>query len=152
MSIGKKLAIAAVVVASVTAYMAYLGASSSWQYYMTVQECVQNAPWVAGRRIRVSGTIVPGSLVVAADRQEARFTLGQADDRLSVVCTGPLPDDLSPEKPMEVVVEGRVEAGRAESPARLRGDKLITRCASKYNARKDETTIVANQSSGVTTR
>ena len=37
MSTGKKLAIAGVVVAGVTAYMAYLGASSSWQYYMTVR-------------------------------------------------------------------------------------------------------------------
>ena len=61
MSTGKKLAIAGVVVAGVTAYMADLGASSSWQYYMTVPECVETGR-VAGQRIRVSGTIVPGSL------------------------------------------------------------------------------------------
>ncbi len=148
-STGKKLLIASSVVAGVTAYMAYLGASSSWQYYMTVQECVENAPRVAGRRIRVSGTIVPGSLVIAQHRQEARFALSEADSRLTVVCCGPLPDDLSPTKPMDVVVEGRLDS-TGQSACILHGDKLITRCASKY-ARKDETTI-ADQRSGATVR
>jgi len=137
-STGRKLAIAGLVIAGATAYMAYLGASSSWQYYMTVRECVENAREVGGRRIRVSGTILPGSLVVAPDRQEARFTLGEAGRSLPVVCTGQLPDDLSPAKAMEVVVEGRMEGD-----CQFRGDKLITRCASKYNARKKEATAVA---------
>src|SRR5208283_5186686 len=137
-STGKKLAIAGIVVAGVTAYMAYLGASSSWQYYMTVQECVENAPQVAGQRIRVSGTIVPGTLVIAPDRQEARFSLSEAGSNLPVVCAGPLPDDLSPTKSMEVVVEGRLEGS-----CTLHGDKLITRCASKYSAQKNGTTATA---------
>jgi cytochrome c-type biogenesis protein CcmE len=139
MSTGKKLAIAGLVVAGVTAYMAYLGASSSWQYYMTVHECVENASQVAGRRIRVSGTIVPGSLVVAPDRQEARFSLSEAGSQLAVVCKGPLPDDLSATKSMDVVVEGRLG-----DPSTLQGDKLITRCASKYDAKKKEPTATAD--------
>ncbi len=133
MSTGKKLAIAGVVVAGVTAYMAYLGASSSWQYYMTVPECVENVSHVAGQRIRVSGTIVPGSLVIAPDRQEARFALSEAGSQIPVVCKGPLPDDLTTTKTMDVVVEGRLE-----DSCTLQGDKLITRCASKYNAKKDD--------------
>jgi cytochrome c-type biogenesis protein CcmE len=133
LSTGKKLTIAGLVVAGVTAYMAYLGASSSWQYYMTVQECVENASQVAGQRIRVSGTIVPGSLVIAPDQQEARFMLGEAGSQLSVVCKGPLPDNLAPTKAMEVVVEGRLEGSYS-----LQGDKLITRCASKYSSPKNE--------------
>ena len=138
-STGKKLTIAGLVIAGVTGYMAYLGASSSWQYYMTVQECVENSPQVAGRRIRVSGTIVPGSLVIAPDRLEARFSLSEAGSNLPVVCAGPLPDDLSPTKALEVVVEGRLEGS-----CLLRGDKLITRCASKYNAQKKVTTATAD--------
>jgi cytochrome c-type biogenesis protein CcmE len=147
MSTGRKLAIAGVVVAAVTGYMAYLGASSSWQYYMTVHECVENAPQVAGRRIRVSGTILPGSLVIAADRQEARFSLSEEGSQLPVVCKGPLPDDLSPAKTMEVVVEGRLE-----DSCMLKGDKLITRCASKYNAQKKEPAATADLRSGETVR
>ena len=143
MSIGKKLAVAGLVVAGVTAYMAYLGASSSWQYYMTVKECVENAKETAGRQIRVSGSISPGSLVIAADRQEARFTLTESGSVLPVVCKGPLPDDLSPDKTMEVVVEGRLEGG-----CTLQGDKLITRCASKYDAKRKEPETVADHRSG----
>ena len=139
MSTGKKLAIAGLVIAGATAYMAYLGASSSWQYYMTVQECVENAPQVVGQRIRVSGTIVPGSLVIAPDRQEARFALSEAGSNLPVVCKAPLPDDLSPAKSMEVVVEGHLEGSCI-----LHGEKLITKCASKYSAQKKEPTATAD--------
>jgi cytochrome c-type biogenesis protein CcmE len=138
-STGKKLAIAGLVVAAASAYMAYLGASSSWQYYMTVKECVENASQLGSQRIRVSGTIVPGSLVISADRQEARFALSEEGRSLPVVCIGPLPDDLSPSKPMEVVVEGRMGAST------LTGDKLITRCASKYSAQKKGDTATADR-------
>jgi len=146
MSTGKKLTIAGLVIAGATAYMAYLGASSSWQYYMTAKECLENATQVAGQRIRVSGTIVPGSLVIAPDRQEARFSLNEAGSSLPVVCTGPLPDDLSPTKSMEVVVEGRLEG-----PC-LHGDKLISRCASKYNAQKKEPAATADLRTGESVR
>ena len=151
MSTTKKLVIAGLVVAGVTAYMAYLGASSSWQYYMTVKECVDNAPKVTGRRIRVSGTIEPGSLSITADRREARFSLSEEGSKLPVVCTGTLPDDLSPAVPgrptkaMEVVVEGRLEDSRTFGHhVVMVGDKLITRCASKYDAKKNEPTATAD--------
>ena len=147
MSTGRKLAIAGVIIAAATAYMAWLGGSSSWQYYMTVQECVENAPQMAGQRIRVSGTIVPGSLVIAPDRREARFSLVEGGSKLPVVCTGTLPDDLSPAKTSEVVVEGRIEG-----PCTLHGDKVITRCASKYSAQKKEPAAVADRRSEETVR
>jgi cytochrome c-type biogenesis protein CcmE len=147
MSIGKRLTVAGLVVAAVTAYMAYLGASSSWQYYMTVKECVDNASDMAGQRVRVSGAIVPGSLVIAPDRQEARFSLSESGSSIPVVCKGPLPDDLSPEKTMDVVVEGRLEGG-----CTFHGDKLITRCASKYDAQKKNGEVVADRRSGGTVR
>ena len=118
MSTGKKLAIAGLVVAGATAYMAYLGASSSWQYYMTVKECAgKRAPGrrpanprqrhdrarLAGDRARPAG----GPLLAQRGRQPNPRRL-----------PGPLPDDLSPAKTMEVVVEGRLEGVLASSTAR----------------------------------
>jgi len=147
MSIGKKLTLAGLVVASVTCYMAYLGASSSWQFYLTVPECIDHARDMAGQRVRVSGTIAAGTLVISSDRQEARFSLSEAGRTMPVVCKGPLPDDLSPEKSMDVVVEGRVDEACA-----FRGDKLITRCASKYDAKKAEQASTADRRAGGTTR
>jgi cytochrome c-type biogenesis protein CcmE len=47
---------------------------------------------------------------------------------LAVICAGPLPDNLA--EALEVVVEGRLDAG-----GMVRGDKVLTRCASKYEAR-----------------
>jgi cytochrome c-type biogenesis protein CcmE len=126
---GRKLAIAGAVIAGVVAYMAFLGASAGWQYYMTVDECRANAEQAAGHRLRVSGTIAADSLQVAADRRQASFALAGTAGNLSVVCTGPLPDDLAAS--MEVVVEGRLEL-----PGLLRGDKVLTRCASKYESRR----------------
>ena len=71
--------------------------------------------------------------MIAPDRQEAHFSLSEAGSQIPVVCKGPLPDDLSTTKTMDVVVEGRLE-----DTCTLQGDKLITRCASKYNAKKDD--------------
>ena len=129
MSSGLKLSIGAGVVVVVTAYMAYVGASDSWQYYATADECLANLSEFAGRRIRVSGTVSEGSLQVASDRSQATFSLQGNDGQLAVICTGPLPDNLSEAK--DVVVEGRLE-----SDGLLRGDKLLTRCASKYESER----------------
>jgi cytochrome c-type biogenesis protein CcmE len=127
MSSGVKLAIGAAVVVGVTTYMAYVGAASSWKYYVTADECLADQAKFVGSRVRVSGRIAPESLQIASDRSRADFSLVAEDGLLPVVCTGLLPDNL--DEDMEVVVEGRLEAGGT-----LRGDKLLTRCASKYES------------------
>ena len=127
MSTGVKLAIGATVVIAVTTYMAYVGASSSWQYYLTTDESVAEAEKFVGQRVRVSGRIVDGSLETSADRTQARFAMTGTRETLDVVCSGRLPDNLA--EGMDVVVEGRIEASGL-----LRGDKVLTRCASKYES------------------
>jgi len=131
MSPSVKLALGAGIVVGVTTYMAYVGASASWQYYVTADECAARAVQLADRRVRVSGGVAAGSLQVASDRSRASFDLQGATKRLRVVCTGPLPDNLA--EKIDVVVEGRMEAGGL-----LRGDKLLTRCASKYESRASD--------------
>ncbi len=122
-----KLVIGAFVVAGTTVYMAYLGAASSWQYYLTAEECAAQATELAGQRLRVSGSIAPGSLKVAANRSQATFAFETDQGTIHVVCSRPLPDRLA--EGIEVVVEGRMEEGGL-----LRGERLLTRCASKYIA------------------
>jgi len=131
MSPSVKLALGAGIVAVVTSYMAYVGASASWQYYVTADECLARSKLLEGHRVRVSGTIAAGSLHVAGDRSQASFRLQGATGALDVVCSGPLPDNLA--ENVDVVVEGRLDP-----EARLRGDKLLTRCASKYEAERTE--------------
>jgi cytochrome c-type biogenesis protein CcmE len=128
---GTKLLAGGLVVGGVTAYMAYVGASASWQYYLTADECVADASTLIGQRIRVNGRVVPGSLKIDSDRTQATFLLRGTGEELPVRCSGPLPDNLAED--IDVVVEGRLdEAGR------FQGDKLLTRCASKYESQKKQ--------------
>ena len=55
------------------------------------------------------------------------FCLQGQTGTLDVVYQGPLPDNLA--ESMDVVVEGRCEAG-----GKIVGDKVLTRCASKYES------------------
>jgi cytochrome c-type biogenesis protein CcmE len=122
-----KLAVGAVVVACATVYLAWLGASTSWQYCVLVDECAADAGTFVGERLRVSGRVAPGSLQISADRTRATFVLRGAESELHVTCGAPLPDNLAED--MEVVVEGTLD-----QRACLAGDRVITRCASKYQA------------------
>lgn len=129
----RKLALGVMVIAGVTAYMAYLGAANSWQYYLTVDECLANRDALPGDRIRVTGRIVPHTLIVAADRSRAEFSLAGTEGDLPVICSGSLPDELA--EGMDVVAEGHLDAGGL-----LRAHKVLTRCASKYESRRPVTT------------
>lgn len=125
--VGARLAIGAAIVASATGYMAYLGASTTWQYYLTVDECLASAADVGDSRLRVHGNVAPGSLEVAADHSQATFQLVGNSGQLAVICGGPLPDNLA--ENMEVVVEGRLQSGTS-----LAGERVLTKCASKYQS------------------
>ena len=132
MTTGKKLAIGGLIVVGITTYMAYLGASASWQYYLTADECLDDASKLLGERLRVGGKIVANSLQIAADRKQAVFSLDGDEEDLRVVCSGPLPDNLA--ENIDVVVEGSLDETGV-----LQGDKLLTRCASKYDAQPPAT-------------
>ena len=128
MTTGRKLLIGGVIVASLTGYMAYRGASASWQYYLTADQCLAESESLAGRRLRVSGRIVAGTLGVDKDRSRAAFSLEGTGANLKVESSGPLPDNLA--EGMAVLVEGRLEKAGL-----LHGEKILTRCASKYQSR-----------------
>jgi cytochrome c-type biogenesis protein CcmE len=133
----RKLALAAAVIACVTVSMAVVGARSSWQYYLTVEECQADGPSLLGKRIRVTGTIAPASLKITDGRKSAAFTLAGtgtgsgsgsgSGTALGVVCAGPLPDNLA--EGIQVVVEGELQR-----PGSLHGERVLTRCASKYRS------------------
>ena len=127
MTAGTRLALGGIVVVAATAYMAYVGASDSWKYYLTVDECVAGAGQFMGQRVRVSGQVAADTLQIADDRSQADFSLAGSQGEVQVVCRGLLPDNLA--EGCEVVVEGRLEPSGL-----LRGDKVLTRCASKYES------------------
>ena len=129
MTPGRRLAIGALAVLMIIAYMAYVGGLSSWKYYMSVDECVAIGTSLGDRRVRVSGTVAPNTLDIESDRSVATFQLEGSEGVLLVSCSGHLPDNLAEGR--EVVVEGRLQDGGV-----LSGDKLLTRCASKYSSER----------------
>ena len=112
------------VVAAVIAYLAFLGASSPWQYYVLVDECYGQMDRWQEKLLRVNGRVANGSLRIAADRRNAAFALEGKTHKFDVTCPGPLPDNLA--EGIDVVVEGKLQ-----SDGGLRGERVITRCASK---------------------
>lgn len=120
-----KLALVLTSLIGTVAYLAVLGLSNTWQYYVLVDECHAQRSQLQGKRLRVSGRVASGSLHITEDRREASFLLDGEIHQIAVLCTGPLPDNLN--ERMEVVVEGVLQAD-----GQLRGQRVITRCASKY--------------------
>jgi cytochrome c-type biogenesis protein CcmE len=120
-----KLVLAALLVTAVIGYLAYLGASSSWQYYLLVDECVGQADQLRGKRLRVSGRVAVDSLHITDDRRGATFLLEGNQYRLPVSYEGALPDNLAEGR--DVVVEGGLQPD-----GQLEGETILTRCASKY--------------------
>ena len=127
MATGIKLAIGGLIVTFVTGYMAYQGAATSWQYYLTVDECNADFARLGDSRLRVHGQVAQGSLHIAPNRGSAEFQLAGQRTSLNVITQGPIPDNLKEQ--IEVVVEGRLK-----DSATLAGERVLTKCASKYQS------------------
>ena len=134
MTSGVKLMIGAILVAGAIGYLAYAGAASSWQYYLSVDEAVGESASLIGKQIRVSGRVSPGSLAVVDDRREATFELQGERHAMHVTCRCLLPDNLA--ENIDVVVEGTLQADG------INGHKVITRCASKYQPKQTSNTPI----------
>jgi len=127
MRVSTKLVLGAAVMAAAIGYVAYLGAAGSWQYYLLVDECASHPDQWHGRRLRVNGRLMAGSLDISADRRAASFMLAGSSHHLPVNYRGGLPDNLSEGK--DIVAEGVLRPD-----GRLEATTVITRCASKYAA------------------
>jgi cytochrome c-type biogenesis protein CcmE len=107
--------------------LAVSGLEESKAYYQTVSELKSMGPRSEGVRVRVAGTVVPGSIVRRDEGVE--FQINQEDETLSVRYVGsdPLPDTLVDEA--QAVVEGRVN-----HDGTFEASHVQAKCASKYEA------------------
>lgn len=102
-------------------------------YYQTVGELRAMGPGAEGRRLRVAGDVVPGTI---ASRGEGRvqFEIEHEGSRLEVLYTGrePLPDTLVDRA--QAVAEGSLLADGS-----FEADRVQAKCASKYDAAYEDT-------------
>ena len=134
MTAAHKLCLGGLVLTMSITCLAYLGASSSWQFYLTVDELMVQAPTLHDCRVRLSGKVRLDSLRITSDRTSASFVLQGSESQIQVNCCGTLPDNLS--EGMDVVVEGHVE-----NSGLFKGDQVLTRCASKYATSRPQVTL-----------
>ncbi len=133
-----KLLLCGAAITAAIAYAVYLGASSSWQYYLQVDEFSSQMDQFRGKRLRLSGRVAAGSLKSSPEHREADFVLEGNEHKVPVSYRGTVPDNLAEGR--DVVVEGTLGGDD-----RFQCQILITRCASKYAPKPG----VRNQESGV---
>ncbi len=108
---------------AVVGVFAYSTFARSVVYYRTPTE-VLAAP---GERVRLAGTVVPGSIVSSAAEGKVSFRATDGASTLLVVFEGAVPDTLKDEA--EAVAEGSLGPDGV-----FRADKLFAKCPSKFQS------------------
>jgi len=108
-------------------FLAWLGYGESKTYYHTIAEYQQLQGSERNHRMRVSGTVVPGTIHHLAGRTD--FALEEEGKTLSVSYVGsdPLPDTFVDKS--QALVEGRRAAD-----GHFVAEHVQAKCASKYEA------------------
>jgi cytochrome c-type biogenesis protein CcmE len=120
-----KFGIGVGIILAVVAWEGISGFQQSKTYYVTVNELSQGQ--TARRRVRVGGTVAPGSIA----RREGELTFRLAQDAHTIpvtyVGTDTLPDTFK--DGAQAIVDGDYLAS-----GEFRAEKIQAKCASKYQA------------------
>jgi len=121
-----KFAILIVVIVGTLAWLATGGIDESKTYYKTISE-LQAMKDPQGKRIRVGGDVVPGSIV--RDGRQVAFVMRQDALSLKVVYEGsdPLPDTFKDGS--QALADGKLASNGV-----FHASKIQAKCASKYEA------------------
>ncbi|MFQ5776534.1 MAG: cytochrome c maturation protein CcmE [Terriglobia bacterium] len=122
-----KFLIGSLVILGVLAWLGISGYQESKTYYVTISELQAQGQHAYQTRVRVAGTVFPGSIRRESDG--LRFTLHQEDQRLEVVYVGtePVPDTLVDDA--QAIVTGTYSRENV-----FVAQKVQAKCASKYEA------------------
>ncbi len=107
------------------AYLVYGGIQQGATYWVTVGELKQHAA-SAPSRVRLGGTVAPGSVQWDALHRHLRFVITDGADHLPIAYTGVVPDIFSEGR--QVVVEGSVDRDGT-----FAATTLLAKCPTKYN-------------------
>jgi len=93
-------------------------------YYQKVDELKTLGVSAEGKSFRVSGKVIDGSVVRAADGLSMTFTIDELGNTMPVIYHGIIPDTFK--EGAGVLLEGKYANGRFEAT------NIMTKCASKY--------------------
>ncbi|NLP10152.1 cytochrome c maturation protein CcmE [bacterium] len=116
------------IVAALT-FLMFGSLKDSAMYYLTVSELFAKTEISLKGGLRVNGYVAPASIRWNAKKGETRFLLFEGKDSLRVCYKGVAPDRLADTQ--QVVVEGRMSSDRE-----LQATKILLKCPSKYEEKK----------------
>ncbi len=128
----KKLIIGIGFIIAAAAFLGYEGISESRSYYMFVDEVLAMGEEGKNIRIKIHGSVVPGS--VARGQDGLSFIIENNQKQITVRYSGtkPVPDSFKEGAP--VIIDGRLlENGD------FQGNSIQAKCASKYEAEYNKT-------------
>lgn len=129
---GLKFLLAGGVLLALVVILIVYSTVSTGAYYLTVGELQQQESAMVGKRVRVSGTVVEGSEVWAAQEITLRFTIqDEGGARLPVVFYGPRPDNF--QRAASAILEGEMGADGI-----FLADTLLLKCPSRYEEEPEE--------------
>ena len=114
------------VILSLISWLVFAGVKDSMVYYITVDELLEDVPDIYGQKVRVSGTVVHGSIQNELS-DSLRFTIEAGEGRLDVEYDGIIPDIFT--DGVEAVVEGKFSSDNV-----FVADLLLAKCPTKYES------------------
>jgi cytochrome c-type biogenesis protein CcmE len=124
-----KILLTVVVSASAVTGLLWASLGEGAEYYKHVDEALAGQAHLQGKRLRVHGTVVEGSLVHQAGTLDYHFAIASKAPREHATMTVDfhgIPPDLF--KPGAEVIAAGVLSGNGQ----LRSDRIETKCPSKY--------------------
>ncbi|MBI4228149.1 MAG: cytochrome c maturation protein CcmE [Deltaproteobacteria bacterium] len=121
-----KFIVAIIVIALAIAYLVYGGVKDTMVYYLTVQELKDRVPSVYKEKVRVSGTVVPGSIRNEIDGN-LEFKIAHGGETIDVKYKGIVPDIFK--DGVEAVVEGQYTPDNI-----FHASLLLAKCPTKYES------------------
>jgi cytochrome c-type biogenesis protein CcmE len=108
------------------AYLVYGGIQQGATYWVTVGELRGRTGAAAQARVRLGGTVVPGSIAWDASHERLRFSVTDGTDAIPVRYSGVVPDIFSAGR--QVVVEGALLPDGS-----FTATTLLAKCPTKYS-------------------
>ncbi len=114
------------VIVSLIGWLVFAGIKDSMVYYITVDELLESVPEVYDSKVRVSGTVVHGSIRNDVD-DSLRFEIADGQGKVGVEYSGVIPDIFT--DGVEAVVEGTLSEENV-----FKADLLLAKCPTKYES------------------
>jgi len=121
-----KFIIAIVIIVGALSYLIFSGVKDTMVYYLTIDELQAKVPDVYGERVRVSGTVVPGTIVID-NTGKLEFQMTDGNNKIDINYSGIIPDIFADE--VEAVVEGSYTKDKV-----FNADVLLAKCPTKYES------------------